>query len=345
MCTALTIEDYANNKDPPRRLRKVHQPKKNLSTSRFAPHNADEAAADAVDDDHDGEIPPASSSLPPKGQPESGAQIDEQPPASDLQYASYNDDVWFAIGQHVAPADVGRFALINQQTANICRTATFWTRIYHRTYQAAAATAHAARMPERLQPDCMVRLGGLRTCAIRAFFYCDPVLRERLGRPSSTSVFDLVRRECVGAWSVEAAAPATGSSGSWWHCYRLKRRLPADSLMAVSEALRRRPNFLRKYRDIFQNADESCALLAVRMPAMRPLPKLFGQVSHVAEVRHNLSGHGCAEYRLAVTFVRGGASAASQSDDLVEVVYNPVQEMRVLDWWMPDYHEFVRMGG
>lgn len=157
-------------------------------------------------------------------------------------------------------------------------------------------------------------------------------------QPSKTSVFDLVRRECVGAWSIEAE-----SSCSWWHCYRLKRRLPANTPMADSRAIQNRSNFLRKYRDIFQNADESCALLVVRIPTMRPLPKLFGQASYLNEVRHNLSGHGCAEYRLSVTFVRG--SRDTQLDDLVEIVYNPVTEMRVLDWWMPEYHEFVRKGG
>lgn len=324
LSTALTINDYANNSKPLRQLSKVHLATKNVDVRAQTEKCAGDATA--INDDH------LDIHISRKSRKKTTTEDENQ------QYASYHDDVWFAISRYVAAEDVRRFALINRQTADVCRSASFWAHLYRREYRPTDG------MPERLRPECMMRLGGLRTCTIRALFYCNATLRNRLSAAAAlsvsasgctTSIFDLVRRECVGAWTV-----ADEKTASWWHCYRLKRRLPVDSRMATSEALRKRNVFERMYRDIYQNPDESCTLLAVRMTAVRPLPQLFGQATFLAEVRHNLSGRGCAEYRMSMTFGTGCGGA----DVLAQVVYDPVAEMRVLDWWTPAYHEFVALG-
>lgn len=322
----------------------------------------DDEEADAINDDHLDDL--AYEHLRRRRYPRSGHKSIKNVDAKYETFKYYHDDVWHAIARHIDATDVGRFASINRQTANITRTASFWTHLYRREY-ARASPAARKRLPERLRPACMVRLGGLRACTIRVLFYCNAVLAARLPTASRSSsmvvnetmghqqqkqedrsIFDLVRRECVGAWTIDAApknpsgaatSPAALVDG-WWHCYRLRSRLPVGPRQAAAEAVRKTRIFERIYRDIFQNADESCVILAVRTSSRRPLPLLLGQKSFVTELRHNLSGRGCAEYRLSLTFRDGG------DDVMAQVVYDPVLEVRVLEWWQPVYEEFIESG-
>lgn len=328
-------------------MRKAHLPTKHVDAPTQTQRVDDDS--NAIDDHHLDEEAAA-----PKRRQRRSRRKDQ--PHDDIDgnetQTYYNDDVWHAIARHIDATDVGRFAGINRQTADITRTATFWTHLYRREY-ARASTAVRERLPERLRPACMVRLGGLRACTIRALFHCNAELAGRLPatstmvkstetRQESRSIFDLVRRECIGTWTLDAATKhstaavaAAAPSAGWWHCYRLRARLPVGSRMATAEAVRKSRIFERVYRDIYQNADESCVILAIRMGGQRPLPLLLGQASFVTEIRHNLSGRGCADYRLSLEFRDAGG------DVLAHVVYDPVLEVKVLDWWQPSYEEFV----
>jgi len=57
-------------------------------------------------------------------------------------------------------------------------------------------------LPERLQPECMVRLYGLRACVIRALHYTYPPFVNKL---KAVTTFEgdphnLTKRQCVLMW-------------------------------------------------------------------------------------------------------------------------------------------------
>lgn len=235
-------------------------------------------------------------------------------------YNEYHVDVWDAIARHIHPEDVSRFSRICQSTAYICRTVKFWKQLYHRVY------CETPNLPVRLHPVCMVRRGGLRTCTIRSLFYMYPPLKQRLAKDEQQSITDLRRRECIATWLVRV-------KDKKHYCFKLKEPLMVGSRMDRAERLRRENVFEKVNRDIFQNADEGCKLLVVKMSALRPLPELFGQESYLHDVKMSLST-GCVKHKLTMEFVGSGR------ERLASIVYEPVDEVRVLDWWTPAYHSY-----
>lgn len=243
-------------------------------------------------------------------------------PDDDHLYNQYPIDIWDAISKHIQPEDISSFSRICRSTASICRTAIFWKQLYHRFYNSESS----ADLPVRLQPACMVRIGGLRTCTIRSLFHLHSTLKERLAKDEQQSISGLRRRECIATWLVRV-------KDVWHYCFKLKEPLAIGSRMERSERLRRQNVFEKVQRDIFQNPDEGCNLLVVKMSAMRPLPNLFGQQSYLQDVKMSLT-RGCVKHRLTMEF--GGTGR----EIVANVVYEPVDEVRVLDWWTPAYHSF-----
>lgn len=61
-------------------------------------------------------------------------------------------------------------------------------------------------MPERLQPECMVRHYGLRSCVVRALFYMYPPFVARISNTDFLqvkvdAVYQLKTRQCILMWN------------------------------------------------------------------------------------------------------------------------------------------------
>lgn len=111
----------------------------------------------------------------------------------------YPLDIWFLISEHVKPEDINRFASICRASWEVTCSAKFWFGLYRRYYRSVPG------LPERLQPECMVRLYGLRACVIRALHHCYVPFIIYDGKCNSKSFFyehpsALVKRVCITAW-------------------------------------------------------------------------------------------------------------------------------------------------
>lgn len=98
----------------------------------------------------------------------------------DLRGKVYPLDIWYLISEYIRPEDVGRFAGICKLSYAVVCSPKFWFSLYRR-YVHIYKRKHKsiACLPERLQPESMFRLYGLRTSVIRALFYLYSPLANR----------------------------------------------------------------------------------------------------------------------------------------------------------------------
>lgn len=167
-----------------------------------------------------------------------------------ITYNYYHNDIWFVISKFICPEDVSCFARICKQTEYICTTATFWNNLYKRHYR------DMDKMPDRLKPEYMLRLGGLRACVIRSLYFTYEPFLKRLPLLVQQDSCILEKRECVASWAIEI-------KDNWHFCYKLKQKLRPGSRAAISEQIKMKNSFLEVYQDIYQNTEENCKILVV----------------------------------------------------------------------------------
>lgn len=166
------------------------------------------------------------------------------------RYAVYPIDIWILISKHIQPEDVCRFALICRQTAAICASASFWSHLYNSNYRLVD------NLPVRLQPECMVRFGGLRACVIRSLHYTYRPFVDKLKEAATQDFHCVEKRECVGQWTFPI-------KDQWIFCYKLKQKLLANSRLSEADRIRRSAKLLAIHSDIYQNTEEGCKILVV----------------------------------------------------------------------------------
>lgn len=108
----------------------------------------------------------------------------------------YPLDIWFLISEHILPEDVSVFARICKSALHVVTTAKFWFYMYRRHYKTVP------NLPERLQPECMMRLYGLRARVIRALHYTYPPFVNKV---KAVTTFEcephsLTKRQCILMW-------------------------------------------------------------------------------------------------------------------------------------------------
>lgn len=254
----VTLNDFANNKNAVSRVGKnFAKPSVDTEAVDDIDDDADEATTDITEDlateDHHESLPNKTTRRTKFRSKKAASSVASNDEDDGKPYLTLHVDIWFLIAERLDPSDVGSFARICTQTAYVCQTAKFWNDLYRRAVAAAAAPDH---MPERLQPDCMTRLSGLRPCTIRALFYVHEPFVKRLPVAERQDVETLLRRECVANW-------VTQVKGCWHFCFKLRRKIEANS--RLGQAQRRRWQFRNEHvrTDIYHNPEESCKLLVV----------------------------------------------------------------------------------
>lgn len=92
----------------------------------------------------------------------------------------YPLDIWYLISEYIRPEDVGCFAGICKLSYAVVCSAKFWFSMYRRYINIYKRNHRStACLPERLQPESMFRLYGLRTSVIRALFHLYTPLENR----------------------------------------------------------------------------------------------------------------------------------------------------------------------
>lgn len=236
----VTIYDHANSGTKTTRLKKTNQ---------IIPENifdeievVDEIPDDILADSDDNEIEENKNKKPKK-------EIFERLNDNHV-YSDYHMDIWFLISEHISPENVGRFASICRKTDFVVCSSKFWFFMYKKYYNPNI------ELPMRFQPDCMVRLGGLRSCVIRSLFYFYKPFVGRLKLMESKDFHCLNNKCCIAMWCSQ-------SKDEWEFCFKFKRKNVPGSRTAYSEKLINEKKIIEMFTDIYMNPEEGCQILVV----------------------------------------------------------------------------------
>ncbi|XP_014468156.1 PREDICTED: transmembrane protein 183 isoform X2 [Dinoponera quadriceps] len=233
-------------------------------------------------------------------------------------------DIWFVISEYIPPETVGKFARICKSSHYVTTTAKFWFHLY-KTYH-----KHVSDLPDRLQPECMMRQHGLRACVIRALHYTyftsllrceiDDVSCLRQEEPHS-----LERRKCTHMWHKNGKI-------RWYFFFKLKQISKARNSMLMKRKTCdiEETELIEMLENVAVNPEDGCKVLRVTCSKYCLLPPVIGLI--LQTVSMSLMP-GYRKYRLLLKF--GTSVIPSTLTD--EVTLSDVTGYRILDWWDPCY--------
>ncbi|KAM8758081.1 transmembrane protein 183A isoform 1-T1 [Acanthopagrus schlegelii] len=240
----------------------------------------------------------------------------------------YPVDIWEVLASYIRPEDVCRFALICRNAWTVTCTAAFWTRLYRRHYRIDAD------LPFRLQPDCIDRMRCLRARVIRSLFHLYEPFDLRVSKipalPESTPT-TLLNSKCLLAWYRKVPCSGTRPEALWEFNFKfLKQQGHGKNGCAKSLCAP------RQYEDVHSNPDSDCYMLQVTTLNYIYTPVVMGMtlalftINVSTDMRH---------HRVRLLFhdspLQRGKKRGDQGGTLV--VLDPVQSVRIMDWWHPQY--------
>lgn len=248
--------------------------------------------------------------------------------AYDYQSVQYPLDFWFLLSEYVRPEDVGRFAGICKSAWYVVNTPKFWFSLYKRYYKSIP------QMPERLQPECMVRHYGLKSCVVRALFYMYPPFVARI---SSTefmqvkvdAVYQLKTRQCILMWNEKL------KNDRWMFCFKLRH----NELRYRQPTNGHKPDLLETLEDISANTEQGCKVLQVTCSEYAVVPMILGQT--LQSVSMHVDGQ-ITSYVLHLVFGSGYVCNGRLLDvGTTHILLKSVLKLRVREWWHPLYPQPV----
>lgn len=233
-------------------------------------------------------------------------------------YSDYVIDIWYLVSEHVLPEDVCRFALICRKTAEVVQSAKFWHHLY-RKY----CNVYVEDLPRRLQPVNMVILRGLRACTIRSLFYTYPPFVRRISIATFADPHRITGRQLVFSWYRK-------NKTGWSYYFKLRARLIPGSRAARSAMMQELKTSLDYLKDTYMNTEEGCQILMVTTDNLHIIPQ-YQEPLFVRSLTQTLA-QGMRTYMVRLQM----ANYCQRVVD--EIVLAPVRQVRVLDWWTPEYH-------
>jgi len=245
-------------------------------------------------------------------------------------------DFWDLLSRYIRPEQVGVFSAICRSSYLIVSTQGFWRRLYRRYY------AEEVEMPERLKPDCMLRPRGLRPCVIRVLHLCYGNYVE--GRKKENIWADphlLVGGICDMSWASKVGRKQCNfyfkirehhtQAASHKLIYREEEEESEDE----GEELKQQ-QFLDQLEDINYNQEKGCKVLQVNSTCWSRIPPVLGL--RLYQVSLSVS-HGMRFHKLKLRFgsPRTGGRGPPDQQDTVLVVLDNVVNLKILNWWNPQY--------
>ncbi|KAM3621307.1 uncharacterized protein V6R79_009305 [Siganus canaliculatus] len=238
----------------------------------------------------------------------------------------YPMDIWLVLASYIRPEDVCRFALICRNAWTVTCTAAFWTRLYKRHYRIDAD------LPFRLQPDSLDRARCLRARVIRSLFHLYEPFDLRVSKipalPESTPT-TLLNSKCLLFWVRKVSG--TRPEALWEFNFKLMKQQGHGKNGCVKSLC-----MPRQYEDVHKNPDSDCYMLQVTTLNFIFTPVVMGMtltlftINVSTDMRH---------HRVRLLFqdspLQRGKKRGDQSG--TQVVLDPVQSVRVMDWWHPQY--------
>ncbi|XP_076647734.1 transmembrane protein fates-shifted isoform X2 [Halictus rubicundus] len=234
----------------------------------------------------------------------------------------YPLDLWFIISEYISPEAVGKFARICKSSYHVTTTGKFWFHLYKTYYRSIPD------LPERLQPQCMVRVHGLRACVIRTLHYTYFALKRDIDSVSyyqQDEPHSLVKRRCCLMWHRKVKL-------LWYFYFKLKE-VPKSSRNSMKEKPKlnsRKTDFLEMLEDVAVNPEEGCKLLRVACKRYSMLPQVTGLILQKVSMALKQD---VKSVRLQLGF--GTSDVPNTLTN--QVMLNDVVNYQVLNWWHPSY--------
>lgn len=240
----------------------------------------------------------------------------------------YPLDVWYILSEYIRPEDVATFACICKSALAVVTSVKFWLGLYKRYYDSSIT------LPERLTPECMERPRSLRACVVRSLYFTYRPFVERLRptTPLEDGPHRLVNTRCILMWHQKVK--------NLWNFFFKFRDDSRSSLVPLTPSKRHLPDLLQMLDDVHANPEDGCQILQVSCQNFVSAPVVMGLV--LANVTFNVS-HEMHHYRLRLTFdtVKYYRPCRTANSNTVIVNLEPVANVRVLDWWHPQYPHFT----
>lgn len=236
----------------------------------------------------------------------------------------YPLDVWFLLSEYIRPEDIATFAHICCSARTVVNSPKFWFSLYKRYYNAEVA------LPQRLRPDCMERPHSLKACVIRALFLMYPPFIERVrsSAPFESEPHSLVAWYCILMWHQKQRT-------SWDFYFKFQRgSMPVQAGNAECSAMR--PDLLEMLDDVHANPEDGCRVLQVTCLNFVSVPAVMGMYLSTVSLT---VGHKMHHHKLKVTFSNTSYRRSMRHQDIggTAITFDPVSNIRVLDWWHPQY--------
>lgn len=237
----------------------------------------------------------------------------------------YPVDIWLVLSSYIRPEDVCRFALICRNAWTVTCTAAFWTRLYRRHYKIDSD------LPFRLQPDSVERMRCLRACVIRSLFHLYEPFSLRVSKipalPESTPT-TLLNSKCLLFWVKKVSG--TRPEPLWEFNFKFLKQGHTKNGSAKPLCMP------RQYEDVHKNPDSDCYMLQVTTLNFIFIPVVMGMtlalftINVSTDMRH---------HRVRLVFQDSPLQRGKKRGDHggTQVVLDPVQSVRLMDWWHPQY--------
>lgn len=234
----------------------------------------------------------------------------------------YPLDIWFLISEFIRPEDVGTFARICRTSFAVTTTAKFWFGLYKRYYKSVP------NLPERLQPECMLRCYGIRTSVVRALYYMYTPFIDRL---KTTITFErhpdcLNKQLCILMWHQK-------QKYYWHYCFKLKEK----NIQSLPRNYNhKKPDLIEMLEDVSANSEENCRILEVMCKYFIAIPIIQGLTLN--SVMMTLSST-FRHHKLQMVFGSGVTYVSQKPDgsNTTTVILDGVINVKILDWWHPLY--------
>lgn len=231
-------------------------------------------------------------------------------------------EIWILISQQIRPEDVATFSLICRHTYSVVNSAQFWFALYKRFFRPSVE-----KLPMRLQPESMVRLGGLRAAAIRSLFFTYEPFVKRKQKPFYTQQLENLskKQKIIRIWFYQVKEKL------WRYLFKLQK----NTRVVVKTRNSKQTNY-EEFVDIMNNPEKDCQILVIESPCYQPplSHNYFDQPLFLENVTITLSC-GFKTYKLRLIL-----SPSSYNSNLcTNLVFDPVISYSVLNWWDQIYFD------
>lgn len=258
---------------------------------------------------------------------EPASTVPHDPPIT-YEFLVIPTEIWMLISKQIRPEDVATFAAICRTTYDITRRAPFWFGMYRKYGPKKQLFGRITlELPMRLRPESMVRLGGLRACVIRTLFYTYRPFVKRLEiNDRNLDLTSFTRRlKILQMWHIQL------KPRQFAYFFRLQGSCPSG---AVGPANTEDP-----LRNVLENSEAGCRILYIETTKFVPLPQTFDQpqIKYLKAVTYNMS-QGLRSYKVNLEIV------LYNDAPFTRLVLDPALNIKVWDWWHPEYHQLKKAG-